>query len=1094
MRRFTAIPWFRNALAGGLLFLAAFAVGAAEPNAAVNLERDPVLYLVGYAHLDTQWRWTYPQTIGQLLPYTVKANLPLLAQYPHYIFNFSGANRYRMLQEYFPEQFDLVRGQVAAGRWFPCGSSWEENDVNVPACESIIRQVLLGHRFFKRNFGTESCEYMLPDCFGFPASLPSILAHCGLRGFSTQKLSWHCAVGIPFDIGTWEGPDGQSVIAVFNPGSYGAKIRGNLVDSPNLAQLLEIEKRTNGLCAYYAYYGTGDVGGAPDEESVASVEASAKATGKVRVVSARADQMFRDITDEQKARFPKYKGDLLLTEHSAGSITSQSAMKQWNRQNELLADAAERAAVVAHLLGAAPYPREKLRHAWELVLGAQFHDILPGTSHPQAYCYSWNDEVIAMNCFSEVLKNSVGGASRALDTQVEGVPIVVFNPLSIDREDVVEAGLDSVLNAAGLQVFDQAGAPLLTQIITNGDKAPRLLFSAKIPGLGFAVFSLKNSAVTNRPSQLRITERSLENGRYRIQVDEHGDMSEIFDKQLKRNILASPARLAFLRERPEQWPAWNMDWADRQLPPSGYVDGTPQFRIVENGPVRVALEIRRTARASVFVQSVRLAGGAAGERVEFINHVEWQTPESSLKAVFELSVTNPLATYNWELGKIQRGNNDPVKYEVPAHYWLDLTDNNGQSGVTILTGAKYGSDKPSDNALRLTLLFTPGVTDRFVEQGTQDWGVHDFTYGIYSHAGSWQKAGSDWQAARQDQPLLAFRAPAHPGPLGRSFSLLRPSSDQLAVRAVKLAEDSDEVIVRVQELAGEPATKAKIETCGAIKSAREVSGIEKPLRTLPSGGRELAVDFTPFQLRTLALSLESPAQLTGPVCLPVALPFNTNLFSSNSFIGPLMLPKPTIPAEMMANLVVSEGIRFQIGSRKLGALNAVVCAGQTIALPPSEKAFNRLYVLLMSMGGDMDAEFLVGAKTNRVRVQEGSGFIGQWDNRDFEGQVAPVSMSITNPVKSITPGFIQRAPLAWFCSHRHGFHGEDRPYEFSYLFKLALDCPAETKTLRLPDQPGIRVLAMTLADDPNDLTRPMSQLYDDFTGRPVLSLSIQKKF
>ena len=1091
MRSLAHFALVRKAMAGGLLLLRALAAGAAEPNAAVNLERDPVLYLVGYAHLDTQWRWCYPQTIGELLPYTVIANEALVARYPHYIFNFSGANRYRMIQEYYPEHFETVRRLVAAGRWFPCGSSWEENDVNVPACESIIRQVLLGHQFFQRNFEVESCEYMLPDCFGFPASLPSILAHCGLRGFSTQKLSWHCAAGIPFDIGTWEGLDGQSVIAVFNPGSYGAKIRGNLVDSPNLLQMLEAEKQTNGLSAYYAYYGTGDTGGAPDEESVASVEASATSKGKVRVVSARADQMFRDITDAQKARFPKYKGDLLLTEHSAGSITSQAAMKQWNRKNELLADAAERAAVLAHWLGAAPYPREKLHHAWELVLGGQFHDILPGTSHPWAYCFSWNDEVIAMNCFSEVLQNSVGAASRALDTQGEGIPLVVFNPLSIEREDVVEAGLDSLTNGVGWQVFDAAGAPCPTQVLRNGDQAPRLIFRAKVPPLGLAVFCLKESAVSNRPSELRITQRSLENGHYRIQVDEHGDVSEIFDKSLGRNILAGPARLAFLHEKPAEWPAWNMDWADRQLPPSGYVDGAPQIRMVEEGPVRVALEIRRTARASVFVQTLRLAGGPAGERVEVVNHVEWQTPESCLKAVFELSVTNGQATYNWELGKIQRGNNNPVKYEVPTHYWLDLTDPEGRSGVTVLTGAKYGSDKPSDNALRLTLLFTPGVTDKFIEQGTQDWGVHDFTYGLYSHAGTWQQAGSDWQAARQDQPLLAFGAPAHPGSLGRSFSLLRPGSDRLAVRAVKLAEDSEEIIVRVQELGGEPVTKARLATCGAIKSAREVSGIEAPRRTLAGAGKELELDFTPFQLRTLALTLETPAPLAGPVCVAVPLPFNTNVFSSDSFVGPVILPEPTMPAERMGDTVVSEGIRFQIGPR-LGALNAVACAGQVITLPASEKPLNRVYVLVMSVTGDTEAEFMVGAKRNRVRVQQASGFLGQWDNRMFAGPIPPVSMSIANPVKGIAPGFIKRAPLAWFCSHRHGHHGEDHPYEYSYLFKLALEGAAEAQTLTLPDQPGIRVLAVTVADDPNDLARPLTPLYDDFTGRPKMSLSVQK--
>jgi alpha-mannosidase len=204
------------------------------------------------------------------------------------------------------------------------------------------------------------------------------------------------------------------------------------------------------------------------------------------------------------------------------------------------------------------------------------------------------------------------------------------------------------------------------------------------------------------------------------------------------------------------------------------------------------------------------------------------------------------------------------------------------------------------------------------------------------------------------------------------------------------------------------------------------------------------------------------------------------------------LPEPAIPAEMIGDTVVSEGIRFQIGPRALGRPNAVACAGQTIPLPASEKPFNRVYLLLMSLTGDTEAEFTVGAKRTRARVQHGSAFIGQWDNRVFEGPMPPVSMSITNPVRSIAPGFIKRAPLAWFCSHRHGLQGEDRPYEFSYLFKLALDCPAEAKTLALPNQPGIRVLAVTLADDPNDLARCLSPLYDDFAGRPALALSLPK--
>ena len=190
-------------------------------NSRPDLSTEPTLYVVGYAHLDTQWRWEYPEVIRDLIPNTMHDNFALFEEYPNYVFNFSGANRYRMMKEYYPADFERVKEHVAAGRWFPSGSAMEESDVNVPSAESLIRQILYGTELFRNEFGFTSAEYMLPDCFGFPASLPSILAHSGITGFSTQKLTWHSAAGIPFNIGVWEGLDGSSVIAALNPGSYG---------------------------------------------------------------------------------------------------------------------------------------------------------------------------------------------------------------------------------------------------------------------------------------------------------------------------------------------------------------------------------------------------------------------------------------------------------------------------------------------------------------------------------------------------------------------------------------------------------------------------------------------------------------------------------------------------------------------------------------------------------------------------------------------------------------------------------------------------------------------------------------------------------
>ena len=219
----------------------------AQTMAAGDITKQPTLYVVPYAHLDTQWRWEFPQTISEYLLKTMRVNFDYIDKYPHYVFNWTGSNRYRLMKEYLPDDYAKLKQYVAKGNWFPAGSSVEEGDVNLPSAEAIIRQILYGNNYYRKEFGKASAEYMLPDCFGFPASLPSILAHAGVKGFSTQKLSsaWQPAPkiggpdspeqtpeGIPFNVGVWVGPDGKTVIAALNPGGYGSSIRTDLSKEP----------------------------------------------------------------------------------------------------------------------------------------------------------------------------------------------------------------------------------------------------------------------------------------------------------------------------------------------------------------------------------------------------------------------------------------------------------------------------------------------------------------------------------------------------------------------------------------------------------------------------------------------------------------------------------------------------------------------------------------------------------------------------------------------------------------------------------------------------------------------------------------------
>ena len=192
---------------------------------------------------------------------------------------------------------------------------------------------------------------------------------------------------------------------------------------------------------------------------------------------------------------------------------------------------------------------------------------------------------------------------------------------------------------------------------------------------------------------------------------------------------------------------------------------------------------------------------------------------------------------------------------------------------------------------------------------------------------------------------------------------------------------------------------------------------------------------------------------------------------------------------MISKEVMAEGIPFRIGPRESGRRNAVACRGQRLELPKGN--FNRLYLLACSVNGDTDGQFLVDGQSHLLRMQDWSAFLGSWDNRVFEGGVPEVSFSINNRLERIATGYIKRAPLAWFCSHRHQRAGNDQVYTYSYLFKYTLPLPPGAKTLTLPQNPRIRIFAATVARSDADDLVPVHPLYDDFTSRKPITLRAQ---
>jgi alpha-mannosidase len=194
-----------------------------------------------------------------------------------------------------------------------------------------------------------------------------------------------------------------------------------------------------------------------------------------------------------------------------------------------------------------------------------------------------------------------------------------------------------------------------------------------------------------------------------------------------------------------------------------------------------------------------------------------------------------------------------------------------------------------------------------------------------------------------------------------------------------------------------------------------------------------------------------------------------------------------LPAEMLSREIAYDGIRFNLAPA--AKPNAVLAHGQTINLPSGNH--NRVYLLAAAANSDQKATFRIGEKSTDLTIQEWTGFIGQWDDRIWKTTEDPIQQrpgtppgtpvrTRPNPYGEMTglrPGFIKRADIAWFSSQRRAADGSAEPYAYSYLFAYALDVPPGARTLTLPDNDRIRILAVTVADEPWVIT-PAHPLYD----------------
>lgn len=1004
----------------------------------------PKIYTIATAHLDTSWLWTLERTISEHIPDTVHRNFEFIEKYPEYKFNFEGSYRYELIKEYYPDDFEKIRDYVKSGRWNPCGACYENGDVNIPSPEALIRNILYGNEFFSKEFGVKSNDIFLPDCFGFGKALPTVAAHCGLSGFSTGKLFWGCSVDVPFDIGRWVGVDGNGVWASLMPFSYTTSFK-KMNKAGRVLGKLENSRKNNLPDFTFAYHGIGDRGGAPHKTSVKNViDAQRNNNISDTEVYSTTTKEFFDMLEsmpvEQKEIMPIYDGEFLLTAHGAGSYTSRTVTKRWNRRCEMLADAAERFSTAAFINGFADYPQYVMDNAWKKVIAHHFHDDITGTSFEECYKRNHNDYVQAMNTFSEEYTASCRALSAQLDTSwVEGTPVVVSNPLqcSSKRKEAVSVNLTS--DAEYFAVYDKSGCEVASQSKIISKNEVTVTFIAKVPSCGLAVYDVREVGLASKiNTELSVSPNHIENKNIAVKIDINGDICSIFDKRLGKELLSKPIRLSLLNNTHSfDWPAWEIKYADCMASPYAYPTN-PTVNIKDNGNALCLLEIVRYTGNSRFTQVISL--DSESEYISVYNETDWREEASLLKAEFSFTAKNKYANYDIGLGCIQRPTNTEKLYEVPAQKWADITDENEEFGVSVFSDSRQGWDKPDDSTLRLTLIHTPLSNYRWeCSQHVMDMGLNRYSYAIMGH----KEKPSDVSSYADGfcQPMHTFITDKHNGNLGSEYSFVRLSDNSVRILSIKKSQESDAIIFRVAECSGQDKKCIKADFSLPITNAFEVRGDETQLDKAVTENGQLCFDLKHNEIKSFAINFQKNCNTERNYEI-LNLKYNSVGITSNENRKDSTLNNGvSVPLELIPETFLSAGTEYSMHITNNN--NCVVCDGSKISI---DNGYTDLHFLITSLNGDKTVTFRCGEKAINVTVPDCAEPLGYWDLMQL-GET----------------GYIKPVPQVLAFSHTH-CKNSDIPAQQFYVFHVEIPL-CDYDEVILPDDNDIVIFAATATTD-----------------------------
>jgi alpha-mannosidase len=858
-------------------------------------------HLTGNSHIDAAWLWPWTETVD-VVKRTFGSALQLMYEYPEYTYTQSAAAYNEWIADKYPEMNAEIARRIKEGRWEIVGGMWVEPDLNMPDGESLVRQLLVGKRWFKQQYGVDTRIGWNPDSFGYTWQLPQIYKKSGIDYFVTQKMAWCDTNQLPFKFFWWESPDGSKVLTYF-PHDY-ANDNLNIV---RLARDFTIaQKQATGLPGIMDLYGVGDHGGGPTRAILDEGfhwEQPGHVTPKIEFGTAQSyfslleyqiapdspEWNYQSIAKGYtpppavagKVNIPTWKSELYF-EYHRGVMTTQANHKRNMREAEVEVLNAEKWASLAWLDGR-EYPGKELTEDWKKVLFNQFHDLAAGSGIGQIYRDAQKDYDVVRWSTNEIDAAALATQVGHIDTQTaknwKSIPIVVFNPLGWERSGTILVKVRSqqnddnagrVVGADGSSFFGPDGNLIHAQILshdTDTGTADWKIEVPSVPAFGYKILQIPiregsdTEAVTFSIPPLPKKKDSEEyqsiwigNEALSVGIDgATGCITGLIDRHTMINYLAPDScgnQLQTFKDTPKDYDAWNVDPGTLDQAPTiiSKVDSIEKFDDARGGR---AVRITRSWQNSKFVQTISVS--PVSNEIDIDNEIDWHESHVLLKAAFPLAASGPFATYEIPYGTIDRAttrNNswEQAQFEVPAMRWADLGGigpDGKQHGLSILNQSKYGYDAVG-NVLRLTLLRSPKWPD-----AEADMGHHHFHYALYPHAGTWKDALTVRKGYEYNYPLTAVVTTAHPGTLPASHSFASVSPENVVLTAVKKAEDANGLIFRVYEWAGKETT-AEFHVPPGATSATVTNLMEQPEGApLAVVGNVVKTPIHPYEILTI---------------------------------------------------------------------------------------------------------------------------------------------------------------------------------------------------------------------------------------------------